>query len=137
MINVVFSNFLPDAMVICFPVKTTGKIIANNGEKKNKNAAAKVTQKEKLTTSGYERYSRNLKIPRYEIPTEIARKNITPKNAITRCLRGYIVFTCHLHCTKTNHGHNELPFQASILTGCHYTEDILFLPELLGKKLNT
>ncbi|MBW4237171.1 hypothetical protein JRY02_00620 [Enterobacter roggenkampii] len=32
----VFSNFLPDAMVLCFPVKITGKIIANNGEKKEK-----------------------------------------------------------------------------------------------------
>lgn len=36
MINVVFSNFLPDAMVLCFPVKITGKIIANNGEKNEK-----------------------------------------------------------------------------------------------------
>lgn len=36
MINVVFSNFLPDAMVICSPVKITRKIIANNGEKKIK-----------------------------------------------------------------------------------------------------
>ena len=52
MINVVFNNFLPDVTVICFPVKITGKIIANNGEKKKKNAAAKVTQKEKLTTLG-------------------------------------------------------------------------------------
>jgi hypothetical protein len=58
MINVVFSNFLPDAMVICFPVKITGKIIANNGEKKKKNAAAKVTQRE-VNDIGVRRYSRN------------------------------------------------------------------------------
>jgi hypothetical protein len=91
MINVVFSNFLPDVTVICFPVKITGKIITNNGEKKKKNAAAKVTQKEKLTTSGQERYSHNLKIPRYEIPTEIARKNVTPKNAVTRYLNEWFI----------------------------------------------
>jgi len=36
MINVVFSNFLPDETVICLPVKITGKIITNNGEKKIK-----------------------------------------------------------------------------------------------------
>ncbi|MGY9368498.1 hypothetical protein [Citrobacter pasteurii] len=47
-----FSNFLPDATLICFPVKTTGKSITNNGEKKKKKAAAKNTQNEKLTTSG-------------------------------------------------------------------------------------
>jgi hypothetical protein len=59
-INVVFNNFLPDVTVICLPAIITGKIIANNGEKKKKNAAAKTTQNVKLTTSGYERYSRNL-----------------------------------------------------------------------------
>ena len=45
MINLVFSNYLPDAIVICFPVKTTGKIIANNGKKIKKNTVAKTTQK--------------------------------------------------------------------------------------------
>jgi hypothetical protein len=46
MINVVFSNFLPDAMVICFPVKITGKIIANNGEKKKKMRQQKLPKRE-------------------------------------------------------------------------------------------
>jgi hypothetical protein len=45
MINVVFSNFLPDAMVICFPAKITGKIIANNGEKKEKMRQQKLPKK--------------------------------------------------------------------------------------------
>ncbi|WP_185812827.1 hypothetical protein [Enterobacter sp. WCHEn045836] len=45
MTNVVFSNFSPDAMVISFPVKKTGKIIANNGEKKRKMRQQKLPKK--------------------------------------------------------------------------------------------
>lgn len=61
MINVVFSNFLPDAMVICFPVKITGKIIANNGERKKEKCGSKSHPKREINDIGVRKVFTQLK----------------------------------------------------------------------------
>jgi len=61
MINVVFSNFLPDVTVICFPVKITGKIIANNGEKKKEKCGSKSYPKREVNDIGVRKVFTQLK----------------------------------------------------------------------------